>query len=176
MANFDINKARTVNITVNEYATNSANLGDLAGKLIVVDDDLQIATYHSLLLTSNFGLSCEVFSSPCAAMRYMLENRDICLGMIADLFMYVDNCPIETGLNLVNKLNFENINIPTLFVTGLTGQAEINRLMSIGYVVNKPLAEHLVQYLKMPHSEMQLCLFFEEVKRSGERIAKIKGK
>lgn len=109
--------------------------------IYVLDDDINIAKYHALMLNNHFNINCKVFDNPCKAYEDIYINREEVAGIITDVFMPVDNCNMNTGMMLIQKLKKDNIILPVLFCTALDGAAEKTKILQEGFYCKKPFED-----------------------------------
>jgi two-component system response regulator FixJ len=81
-----------------------------SGLVYLVDDDDAVRDSLGLLLRS-IGLECELYPSALAFLEHYDRSRHACL--VADIRM-----PGLSGLELQQRLNEQNADIPILFITG----------------------------------------------------------
>ena len=100
-------------------------------KILLVDDDLDVARYIALHLEAEGVESDIADSSETARKLFMLKNFD---AAIIDGVL-----PGESGISLAKGLREFKPDIPVLFCTGATDEFNKKLMGSLGMVCHKPL-------------------------------------
>lgn len=107
-----------------------------ASTVAIIDDDTDVGDVLGGLLET-MGYQYEVFNS---AMQFLAEARfDHLACLIVD-----QNMPRMTGLQMIERLSDQGINIPALLITGIHDPEVEKKAADLGVmtVLEKPMSHH----------------------------------
>jgi len=125
---FPVNKPKR-----NTNKTNSNQTETNSDLIMLVDDDVNVLDIEAELL-EDLGYEVMKFNNPISALEYYKMEYDKINFVVLDMVM-----PNMSGKELFDELKKINNNITAIFISGYSGQAEMEELINRGLkIIEKP--------------------------------------